>query len=523
MLVKKVESVVARRPAVVSSNSSSKAASPAGRSHLNGFKRKESTPRRSLTPATSRPGSKEPAERVRNGKVLIKSNKRAPDNTTPQFTDSEDEEEAQPKKRIRIEEIADPKRKIRYSEAFTADGISDSTRVHAKDIANSDLQQNGKYVFMPFFEPVAEDEELEPIVELEYPGATSQPEEWQIVKPKAASKDDGSDEFMPISEIFENVKTVAKYFLDEVSARKVFDEDNDNGLYQVMDRARRRGAKGTVGSQTIFLKAISDYNALIRERREAGSIAHAIDQWKSIPKDVVYRITSETYSRTVSLHNKPLHNYQSFSSEVYGELLPRFLTQIFKETKLQSDQVFVDLGSGVGNCVAQAALETGCAAWGCEIKENYAKVAELQKEEFAVRCKLWGVEPGPVHLIRDDFTKNKEIGKVLQTADVILLNNEVFESVLNDNIKLMFMDLKEGAQIVSLKYYRDPQQRITATTENDPTNSLRVKERERFSKMVSWTSAPGKWYIHTKDSTELNTYLKAKEKRERRDKEVRDA
>jgi [histone H3]-lysine79 N-trimethyltransferase len=142
---------------------------------------------------------------------------------------------------------------------------------------------------------------------------------------------------------------------------------------------------------------------------------------------------------------------------------------------------------------------------------NPARLAELQAEEFPARCKVWGLKPGPIRLIHDDFLQNTEIGEVLKKADVILINNQAFTAELNNSLKLRFLDLKEGAQIVSLKYYRDPLHRIKESNINDSVNVLKVKEKERFSGMVSWTDDPGKWYLHTKDTTELKRFQQDRE------------
>ena len=52
---------------------------------------------------------------------------------------------------------------------------------------------------------------------------------------------------------------------------------------------------------------------------------------------------------------------------------------------MKCDQIFVDLGSGVGNCVLQAALEVGCESCGCEMMDKACNLAELQEEEFKAR------------------------------------------------------------------------------------------------------------------------------------------
>ena len=498
-LVKRVETIVVKRAIPSVAVVPSRPVKAAPKSHLHGSARKASSSPGLHTPTSSRPSSKEPVERVRTEQTRAKSNKRSSPSAARLSSEDEDDD-PQPKKRSRIEQVIDPTRQIRDLEAFDKDRFIRSQRVHAYDIANSTLVQSNRTSYETFFTDLSQDEDVDPIVKVEYPGGAVDLERFQILKPV-----DHSD-FQPIAEILENMKIVSEYYLDTPNALKLFNI-NGSGMYQALDRARKAGDKHTVGAQTQFTDKISEYNKFIQGRRNDGTIANAIDRMRTIPLPVLKRIIEgEVYSRTVSPNVNTLRQYEGFSDNVYGELKPEFLSRIFKETGLRSDQIFVDLGSGVGNCVMQAALETGCTAWGCEMMNNPAELAVLASQEFKTRCKLWGLKPGLIHLIHDDFLENLVIAEVMKKADVILINNQAFNSPLNDTIKHKLLDCKEGAQIVSLKYFRDPQHRIKVTNLNDPINVLRVQEKDRYRNMVSWSDDPGKWYLHTKDSSELKRF-----------------
>jgi [histone H3]-lysine79 N-trimethyltransferase len=475
------------------------------KTHLNGSAHNETLPKPSRTPTPSRPSSKEPVERLKAERARVRPSKRAsPTITTPQFSDDDEEEvEAQPKKRAKLSEVVDPNRQIKDVDAFVENEVVLHSRIHAREIANSDIiAHSGRNSYEPFFTAFTTNEDPEEaVITTEYPAAASEPEEWHIVVPVVNKSD-----FHPHEQITKNMEVMRDYYLDEDSKR-IVDNINGSGLLQALNRVvRRKGTDRFVGARTDYISIISQYNELIRAKRADGAFSAAIDRMQSIPFHLMTRILSETCSRTVSPSVESLSKYTAFSDNVYGELLPPFLSRIFKETGLRSDQVFVDLGSGVGNCVIQAALETGCTAWGCEMMDSPARLAAMQAKEFRVRCKLWGFKAGPVNLIHDDFLQNQRIGEVLKKADVILLNNQAFTAELNDKLKFKFLDVKEGAKIVSLKYFRDPKYRIKDTTINDPINVLTVVEKERFSNNVSWSSDPGKWYLHTKDSSELQAF-----------------
>jgi len=188
---------------------------------------------------------------------------------------------------------------------------------------------------------------------------------------------------------------------------------------------------------------------------------------------------------------------ENTKDNTYGELLHNFITQIVSETKLKSDQVFVDLGSGVGNVVLQVALEVGCESWGCEMMEVACDLAEAQEREFAVRCRLWGIKPGKVNLERGDFRENPDIEKALRRADVVLVNNEVFSETLNERLIRMFLDLKDGCRIVSLKSFVPPGYKRTIRNKDNPINILRNSRKEYSKNSVSWKDEGGSYFIAT--------------------------
>lgn len=405
--------------------------------------------------------------------------------------------------RIDRKESIDEKRKVRDLQSFSEENCGDFPMVHALDIANSGIIEQGHDKYQAFFTALEGDEDECPTIELQYPTAL-QSEKYQLVKPT-----DSSD-FKPLDEIEANMKIVAEYYLDGESASKVTSDDDGSGLVQQLRRQALLGVKGRVGSQSRYINIVDKYNALVAEKRKDGTIAKKLDRMSRVDLRLVeHIIKNQVYARTVSPQVNLVRHYESFSDNVYGELLPKFLSRIFRETSLKSDQVFIDLGSGVGNCVLQAALETGCESWGCEVMDNPNTLAQLQAEEFPARCRLWGIKPGAVNLIHGDFLTHESVRQVLKRADVILVNNQAFTSELNDKLKYVFLDLKEGCQIVSLKPFRSPAHKIKDSNVNDPVNVLTVLEKERWSSMVSWSDDPGKWYHQRKDSRELNAFVES--------------
>ena len=70
----------------------------------------------------------------------------------------------------------------------------------------------------------------------------------------------------------------------------------------------------------------------------------------------------------------------------------------------------------------------------------------------------------------------------------------------------MFLELKDGCQIVSLKSFVPLDHQITERNADSPMNLLTVKEKEYFSGCVSWTNAPGRYYVSTVDRTKIQEW-----------------
>lgn len=288
------------------------------------------------------------------------------------------------------------------------------------------------------------------------------------------------------------VRLVAGTYLTDAEAEPF--TKHDNGIIRRLEKASNRNIQDLAG----FKAALRDYNEKLLELVEAGFVSNNLENLHEIPSELTDFILDQIYDRTVAPKVELLSKYENGTDFVYGELLHPFITKILVEqAKMTSDQVFVDLGSGVGNVVLQAALEVGCESWGCEMMENACNLAEAQEKEFQARCLLWGIEPGEVHIERGDFRKNALIHDALKRADVILVNNKAFTSQLNDDLIRMFLDLKPGCKIISLKSFVADSK--SSHNINDVGSTiLEVEECTYPEGFVSWTNAGGQYYISTR-------------------------
>ncbi|KAK9487898.1 S-adenosyl-L-methionine-dependent methyltransferase [Lipomyces starkeyi] len=250
-------------------------------------------------------------------------------------------------------------------------------------------------------------------IELKYPAFPAVTERFNLVMPV-------KEDYDPLTEAQNVMKIVAQFFLPEEDGIQIFTADLQDCIIRRIKRAIKR--KSLYALKT----AVDEYNAIVEQFYDDGNeeiyrelIIKNLRK-KANMTTVAHEILSHIYSRIVSPQVRELRKYTAFSNNVYGELLPAFVSRIFKELELSSHQVFFDLGSGVGNCVLQAALETGCESYGCEIMENAAELADKQAVEFQERLKLWGIKAGSVKLITGDFLKLEEIGEILKKTNLVV-------------------------------------------------------------------------------------------------------
>jgi len=367
---------------------------------------------------------------------------------------------------------------------------------HSADLVSN---PSTSHKFRPFFL-----EEIASSISLQYPSSFSHSNENIQHRAERFYLADSIDidGYKSSYDILETIRQVCLHYLPRQESEEC--SDDLTGFVRRLTRTMKGDLSTSCKDE--FIKTIDEYNSLITKRLHDGTIERVLRSKHGLTFDWMKRILDQVYSRTVSPHVDMLKDYINGTDNVYGELLYPLVSEMFRETGLKSNQVFVDLGSGVGNVVLQAALEIGCEAWGCEMMPNPCGLADLQAEEFNQRARLWGVHVGRVRLVKGDFLETKEIAAVLKRADVVLVNNQAFGPDLNSKLIDKFLDLKDGCQVISLKSFKPDGFEIQDRNINDVRHLLKVRKLEYFSGRVSWTDAPGNYYIATKDPSELIKY-----------------
>ncbi|CAL1697324.1 unnamed protein product [Somion occarium] len=394
-----------------------------------------------------------------------------------------------------------------------------------------------------------------PVTELEYPN-TSASERFILLEPK------DKDHYNPIFCLQKTIHTIVEHYLTPVQ-QSLFGSVPDKSLSHIWDDAERdsspdsdstqtpdesessillasmcsssslletflRPASASPAQQTFnfprrlqsainrrngpqFLQVMEGINAFLRflkyphlpsdlfDHTPPNGLMSTIKAKSAVPHDIIMRIIDETYQRAVGPHVDSLKKYEAFTAGTYGELMPSFISRLIKETRLTEDSLFLDLGSGVGNVVLQASLETGCRSFGVELLDAPAGIAQSQLEQLKIRCRMWGVKLGEVELEHGDMLASKKLDSLLSKADVLLVNNKVFDEPLNEAIKGKLLDLKEGAIVISLRHFSPPKSSFTGRNVDDISSIFQVSERKFPSGSVSWTGSSDHYYIHKVD------------------------
>ncbi|KFA65468.1 hypothetical protein S40285_00517 [Stachybotrys chlorohalonatus IBT 40285] len=482
----RIEKVVVDRPSsrpkpksdqpVLAKGSSSRSSStprPSSKSPLDRYK--------SNSPYPSSADEKRIERKRKAGVTPAAAQRKSPASDRPEFDkDSDNEDDGwmnlETRKRQRMGtadgRYVDPNRKLKNAKAFEIrpDGLN---FIHAVQVASLDLK------CVPIMGASKEDV----AIELQYPSLQPR-ERYELVW--------GKDKIDAVEASIRIVRHVAEAYLTEQEAEP-FTEQN-NGIIRRLEKASNRNIQDLMG----FKAALRDYNTVLLDLVEDGVIERNLDKRHELPRNLVAFILDQVYDRTVAPKVELLSKYENGTDYVYGELLHPFISKILVEqTKMTSEHVFVDLGSGVGNVALQAALEIGCESWGCEIMENACNLAQQQRKEFQARCMLWGVKPGKVHLERGDFRKSSRILDALKRADVVLVNNKAFTSELNDDLVRMFLDLKQGCKVISLKSFVADSK--NAHNINDVGSTIfEVEECIYPEGYVSWTNAGGEYFVSTR-------------------------
>ncbi|KAL7039033.1 hypothetical protein ACKWTF_009773 [Chironomus riparius] len=261
----------------------------------------------------------------------------------------------------------------------------------------------------------------------------------------------------------------------------------------------------------------NDYDAM---KTFCDRFNRAIDSIKSLEKgtslpvkrytlpsrNMLRHIVQQVYNYAVSEPEK-LNQYEPFSPEVYGETSFDFISQMVDEINITEDDVFIDLGSGVGQVVLQVAASTRAKyCVGIEKADVPSRYAENMDSHFRTWMRWFGKKYGEYQILKGDFLADEHREKIMSSS-VVFVNNFAFGPNVDHQLKERFAELKDGAKIVSSKSFCPLNFRITDRNLSDIGTIMHVKEMTPLKGSVSWTGKPVSYYLHTIDRTKLENYF----------------
>lgn len=234
---------------------------------------------------------------------------------------------------------------------------------------------------------------------------------------------------------------------------------------------------------------------------------------KKVSSKFVKFIMQLIYNKAICDPDK-LNQYEPFSPQVYGETSFDLITEMIKRVPLTENDIFIDLGSGVGNVVLQVAALSNCKlAFGIEKAEWPAKYAKSMEDEFRLVMNWFGKKFSNCQLYNGDFLHdsdpNVNLKEMINEAKLIFVNNYAFGAEVDHQLKLRFSNMTEGAIIVSSKAFRQENFRINCRNLNDIGAILNTTEFAPICGHVSWTDKPVKYYFQKIDHTLLEKYFES--------------
>ncbi|KAE9541059.1 hypothetical protein AGLY_004304 [Aphis glycines] len=224
---------------------------------------------------------------------------------------------------------------------------------------------------------------------------------------------------------------------------------------------------------------------------------------KKASRTLLRHIIQQVYNVSVTDPDK-LNQYEPFSPEVYGETSFDLICQMIDLINITEDDIFIDLGSGVGQIVLQMAAATQCKiCWGVEkadVPSSYSKFMHLNFQKW---MSWYGKECGQYQLVKGDFLSEEHREKITN-ATIVFVNNYAFGPQVDHMLKQRFADLKDGARIVSSRSFCPLNFRMSERNLSDIGTIMHVSAMEPITGSVSWTCNPVKYYLHVIDRTKIS-------------------
>ncbi len=169
--------------------------------------------------------------------------------------------------------------------------------------------------------------------------------------------------------------------------------DNDFSKISTIDRK----------NYEIISNISNEYNKSISIFKKSKKLNDLFN--KRASNNLIKYIMYFIYNKVVDDPEK-LNQYEPFSSQVYGETSFDIINQMLERFNLGENDIFIDLGSGIGNVVLQVAALCSCKlSFGVEKATWPSKYAVAMSQEFKSVMLWFGKCFSKFQLYNGDFLK----------------------------------------------------------------------------------------------------------------------
>jgi hypothetical protein len=188
-------------------------------------------------------------------------------------------------------------------------------------------------------------------------------------------------------------------------------------------------------------------------------------------------------------------DHYSNREQTYGEVTPEGMMCFFAELGIGKDDVFLDIGSGLGNLTLYASFVHGIKkSYGIEIQRNRHDVAEEIADDLALLQKsYWGRSNVEfVFTTESNLADCPNIKSILSEVSIIFCNNILFTPTTMAQVTDALLELVTNREAI-LVFTNDPWPRRSAIR----PAPLRFWKSIEVNDACSWCSKNLKFYFYT--------------------------
>ena len=209
----------------------------------------------------------------------------------------------------------------------------------------------------------------------------------------------------------------------------------------------------------------------------------------SMPRDETVDVLERLYAGLPDIHEVPLQEVNqidaSGGNQTYGELTIRGVREIAEILRPNVNDVFVDMGSGAGRCILQAALEWPCRrSVGVELSKSRHDVAAmaLARAQPSVQRRT--------SLLHDDLLTCTDF----EDATIVYVASLLFDEAFMARLAERLSSLPRVRAIATLT--RLPTESLGMQFVEDPRNAARSDDPQTLRERVEVTWGAARVYLY---------------------------